>query len=313
MRRIDYLVTLARERSKNLDYTEALGVASQGLSTNQFLEWANSAQDHLQAAILASYPDEFVDTEDFTTTANDGDYTLTDRVFVNNKIILVEYASSGREADLEPLDQIAYRHRRVERGTVTGYMRRGNTIYLSALPPGGGLLRVHFYRELDDIDIRRAKVNGTPSGTSITLLGPTGAAISSDELSILNSAEYVCICNSVGEPLLYNGLVVSAIGTTLTLAANVSTYLVSGGTLAGLANGYITTRAWSTTHSKLPDNCERYLTTYMQKRAMTTDESETSVEEDVELKTIEGDIVMSFAESSRDIKYIPVVDDEIMI
>jgi hypothetical protein len=51
----------------------------------------------------------------------------------------------------------------------------------------------------------------------------------------------------------------------------------------------------------------------MQKRALTIDESSTSVEEDIELKTIEQDILASFAENSRDIQYIPIDDEEIML
>lgn len=317
MRRIDRIVYSAREQSKNLDYSvdATSGVTTTGISDDVFLEWANHAQDHLQAVILASYPNEFVESLEISLVAGTDEYAIADRLFVNNKVISVEYSHSGREADYTPLDQGNYRDRNSNSGYPSFYIRRGKNIIVGPVPnSSSGTLRVHYYRELDDVDIRRGWVNGTPSGTSIVVNGPTDAAPTTVEELKFSAAEYLCICNAIGEPLLYNGRISSYnTGTnTFTLAANVSTYLVTGVALADLNDQYVTLMPYSTTHSKLPDNTERYIQTYMQKRAFSNDKQNAEIVEDAELLLMERDILASFAEDSRDIQGFTIIDEEIM-
>jgi hypothetical protein len=51
---------------------------------------------------------------------------------------------------------------------------------------------------------------------------------------------------------------------------------------------------------------------YAQKRILITDESNTSLEEDNELQVVKQDIINSFADESRDVQYIPVLDPFLM-
>lgn len=317
MRRIDRIVSSAREQSKNSDYEidATTGATVSGISDDVFLEWTDHAQDHLQAVILASYPNEFVESSTISLVGGTDEYTIADRVFVNNKIISVEYSHSGRASDYMPLEQGSFRDRNSDSGYPRFYIRRGKKLIVNPTPSSSsGTLRVHYYRELDDLDIRRGVVNGAPSGTSIVVNGATDAAPSTVEELRFAAAEYLCICNALGEPLLYNGQISSYnTGTnTFTLAANVSTYLVTGVALADLDNQYVTLKAYSTTHSKLPDNCERYIQTYAQKRALSNDKQNADITEDAELLLMERDILQSFAEDSRDIQGFQIVDEEIM-
>ena len=317
MRRIDRILYSAREQSKNLDYeiNSTTGATVSGISDNVFLEWADHAQDHLQAAILASYPNEFVESAIISLVGGTAEYTIPDRVFVNNKIISVEYSHSGNLSDYSPLDQGSFRDRNSNLGYPSFYIRRGKKLILNPIPnTSSGSIRVHYYKELDDLDVRRGQVNGTPSGTSIVCFGATGAAPSDVEEVRFAAGEYLCICDMEGTPLLYNGLISSynSATNTFTLAANVSTYLLSGYTLANLASKFITLKAYSTTHSNLPDNCERYVQVYMQKRALSNDKQNADVTEDAELLLMERDILNSFAEDSRDILGFQIIDEDIL-
>jgi hypothetical protein len=317
MRRIDKILYSAREQSKNLDYeiNATTGATLSGISDDVFLEWCDHAQDHLQAAIIASYPNEFIESIIIPLVGGTDEYSILDRVFVNNKIVSVEYSHSGNASDYMPLDQGSFRDRNSDSGYPRFYIRRGKKIIVNPTPnSSSGTLRVHYYRELDDLDIRRGVVNGVPSGTSLIVNGATDATPSAVEEVRFAAAEYVCICNAIGEPLLYNALVSSynAGTNTLTFAADVSTYLVTGGTLAGLDNQYVTLKAYSTTHSKLPDNCERYVQTYAQKRALSNDKQNGDITEDAELLLMERDILQSFAEDSRDIQGFQIIDEELM-
>jgi hypothetical protein len=233
VRRLDLLIDLARERAKNSDFSvdSTTGIVTAGIGDDQFVEWANDAQDHLQAMILASYPNEFVTTTSITCTSGTAEYTIPDRVFINNKIISVQFSQSGQTTDFQNLPQLTYRDRRSHSGTPYGYIRRGNKLLLVDIPnSSSSVIRVAYYREVDDLDIRRAKVSGTPSGTTMTLLGPTGAAASTVEELKISDAEQICISDGTGTVLLYNGVVSTATPyntstNVLTLAANASPLL----------------------------------------------------------------------------------------
>jgi hypothetical protein len=189
----------------------------------------------------------------------------------------------------------------------TQYILRDGAILLNAIPNATqGAIRVNYYRELDDLDISRGTVVGTPTTHHIVT---SGMDITSLPTNITN-ADYVCINDKWGNCMLRNGLVASWSTPDISLAADVSTYLVGSYTLANLAGGFITFGAYSTTHSKLPDICERYIKVWMQKRAMSHGESNSSMEEDGELKTIELDILNQYADETNDIQEIPVIDEE---
>lgn len=311
MRKLSTLITAARRRTKNENYEvdSTTGVTRSGIPDDLFVEWANDAQDHLQAAILAAFPNEFVSEKTINIVANQEAYTISDNVFINNKLICVEYSFSGNARDYEILDQGTIRDRQTYSGYPNFYIRISGQILLNPIPKSSqGTIRVSYYRELDDLDVRRAQVNGTPSGSIITV-----DTMSAVEQLRVNAAEYLSICDAHGEPLLYAAPIsTSGSTTTITLTSAVSGFLVSGVALAGLDNGIVTLHKYGTTHSKLPTNCERYIKTYMQKRALTAGESNTSLEEDAELLKIEEDIIASFNDESRDIEFIPIIDEDII-
>jgi hypothetical protein len=115
--------------------------------------------------------------------------------------------------------------------------------------------------------------------------------------------------------MLYNGLISSYTAATdvVTLAANVSTYLVTGYALADLANGYMTLGKYSTTHSKLPDTAERYINEYMNWKIFRRDSSSDSDETNMELKEIEQEIVNSFHMPDKTVKSFPIADYSLLI
>jgi hypothetical protein len=117
--------------------------------------------------------------------------------------------------------------------------------------------------------------------------------------------------------MLRNGVVSSYNAGTdvITLAANVSTYLVGTYTLANLADGYLTIGAYTTTHSKLKDVCERYLVAYMNWKALSRDaatreKSELFREEKLDL---EREIVESYRMPDKDEDSIQLENPDLML
>lgn len=309
MRSLDKQIQVARERTGNIDYSYSLttGAISAGLSQDFFKEAANEAQDHLQAAILAVKADLFLEDEITQIVANTESYTLAGRVFGGTKLKSMQYAYDEDVNSYKPLPQRTLAERNTAECTEPSfYIPKGNAFLLNPIPNvSQGTVRTSYFRELDDLDIRRGTVSGTPSGAVITLAA-------SPYTYDLNLAEHICISDKYGNVMLYAGAVSSCVTTTLTLLANVSTYLVSGYTLANLANGYVTIGRYSTTHSKLPDMCERYILTYVQKRAYHKETHEGSLFEDSELMRMQDSILSLYAEKTEDITEVPILDSGIL-
>ena len=304
MRKFDHLVTVVRQRTRNTDYT-----STSGIPQSLFVELGNEAQEHLQTSISNINSQLFIESASVSIVANQEAYEVPDRVLLGGKIIKVDYSYSGYDIDLYPLRRMNALDRRAYTGTPSGYLVQNSKILLNHIPnSSSGKIRISYIRQLDGLDVERGTVNGTPSGTT---LATTGMDITSSPVNATN-ATYLCVSDKHGTVLLRNAEIASWSSPNFTLAANVNTYLVGSATLASLAGGSITFGKYSTTYSKLPDACERYLLLYMQKRILTLDESQTSIEEDAELKFVEAEIIKSLSDEVRDPQEFPVLDVELM-
>ncbi len=286
-----------------------------------FVKYNQYAQDRLVSLISAAHNWVFLETVDIAVTANTTLYSLNRNVLFGTRIVQVEYSYDGAERNFVRLMPTPNRYQRlVTPGRPVYYRRRNGQVEIEP-PPAvtQGTLRVTYERQRDRVDIKRGKVNGTPASATITLTDPfTGGNLSTETQLLVNSADqlfqrYVCISNLDGTRLLTNGIISSFTATTIVLAANVSTYLETGVVLADLANMMLTIGKYSSTHSELPNECERYLTEYTNRRVMNRDSNADWDQVDAELAAIELDIVQSFKLPDKDIKHIPISDWAIMI
>jgi hypothetical protein len=291
---LESLITKARLQSNNSDYS-----SSQGNPQSLFEMYANEAQDNLQTQIINNYPQEFVEFYEKAITTHTEFVTVPDDIFSNNRIISVEYSYTGDSKDYFPLSPRTVKERISSQSSYPSfYIRISDKIYLNPIP-STGKVRIAYYRELDDIKVPIA-INGTPYGSTIV-----------SEYNI-GLQEYLCVSNRFGEVLLRGAKIASVVGTTITVVGNVADYLVSGATLADLAFQNITIGKYTTTHSKLPKICERYLITYMAKRALAKDSSSQAGIEDGELARMEAQILESFAQPTEDVYTIPILDRRIL-
>lgn len=312
MKSNDNIITSARYRTKNKDYTyaEATDTYSAGVSTELFIDALNDAQDHLQAKLTSASTNLFVQEDTITVVADQQDYTLTARIFGGINFIALLYNSENNTTDYGiPLRQQQPRDKRFFTGYPQYYVPHKDGFSLVPIPESGtGYIKAMYYKEVPDLDIIRGRVNGTPATTDIVL-----KASPTPHQGKIEAADYICISDIDGNIMMLNGVFDSYAGTTITLAANVSTYLTGSYTLADLANGYVTVGKHTTSKSQLPDTCERYLRTYVQKRVMTSRESNTAIEEDAELVKMEADILEVYNDETRDVDEFPLLDFELLI
>lgn len=282
-----------------------------GIETKDFLRFTNYAQQRLQGRISKVYPVMFEAQQEISIVAGTAAYSINDNVYLGTRIRKVEYSHSGQVADYYPLPPSDPYNTYNSSGRPCVYHRRDGYIVLEPIPSEStGTIRVTYERTLDRLDVRRGRVNGAPSGAVIDLTHSTYGAPSTDDEALFVSGQYVCVSDYYGTPMLYNGVISSYNASTdaLTLAASVSTYLVPGYSLANLTDGFITLGKYTTTHSKLSDEAERYLTEYTTRRIFKRESSDDAVAIDAELEPIEQELINSYKIADKDVKPIPITD-----
>ena len=304
------IITNARLDTQNADDIPT-STNQVGIETKDFLRYANYAQQRLQGKISKVYPSAFIAEIEIAIVAAQASYSIADHVYLGTRIIKVEYSPTSAVKDYYPLPPTNPYNTYNGSGMPCAYHRRDGYIIVEPIPATAqGSIRVTYERTLDKLELRRGRINGTPSGAVIDLTHSTyGAPTAADE-ALFVAGTYICVSDHYGAPLLYNGIISSYVAGTdaLTLSANVSTYLPSGGTLAGLADGYITLGKYTTTHSKLPEDAERYLTEYANRRVGKRELSAGTAGIDAELTDIEQEIVSSYKMADKDVKPIPIAD-----
>lgn len=240
------------------------GSSTSGIDPEDFLRYLNWGQESAQALISATNPQAFRVQQEISLVADQEAYSITSaRVYLGERVVNVEYSPTGQARDYYKIYEIGESYRKAyPQADPINYVRRWGQILLQPPPTQStGKIRVTFEKQVDTLDTRRGRVNGTPTGAVIDLTHGTFGAPSAATEALLVAGQYVCIVDSYGTVLLQNGVISSynSSNDELTLAANVNTYTVGATTLASLADGYLTVGKWTTTHSQLSDICERYI------------------------------------------------------
>lgn len=306
MRRIDLILEAARRQTDNVEYD-----ASSGLSQDQLIQFANDGQDDLVEAILSEFPLSFTEEIEISLVADQEEYELPRDCFMGSRVIKVEYSHSGLSRDYYKLDLGTISER------VAGYsadpsfyIRKNKSVLLQPKPQkSGALIRVTYQKAFPRLDYRLARVGSvTTSGSSITALTlDTSYPIFDTQLL---EEEYVCIVDK-------NGLVkMQAIPLT---AVDVSTGVCTIDTFSFqtgesiAANDYVVRGKYTTTHSYLTDNCERYLYQYVSWKILKRDSSNDSPEQGQELEMTKMQVVRSFAIPEQDTSTVPILDSQFLM
>lgn len=295
MKSASSIITLARERTNNTTYS-----SNSGISQSLAVEFLNDGQSLLQTAIINQYPQEFVSEYTFNVVGNQETYALPERAFGGGRIIAIYYSNSGYDRDYERLRPRSLLERDMrECGYPLYYIRANGTVYLNPIPNSSqGTVKVLYYKELDTLDVSKGVVT-SQAGSTLTFSGGH---------TITLADEYVSVCSSLGDPILYAGQIASVTATTIVLTNALTTYLVEGKVATDLVNGVVVAGKYATTHSTLPNICEKYLRTYLQKRLLTRDSDNGNITEDVELKEQLANILNTYSQPTEDVYGITILD-----
>lgn len=311
MRYLGEILAQVRLQTDNEDTSTADGVTVTGIRDEEFIQYFNDAQDRLQSRISsANSPYEnFVVESEIDIVSGQEEYDIPDRLFFNKEVRDVAYSPTGLAVDYLPLRKEYFINRSTQTATYPSmYYRRFGKICINPIPSSStGKLRVLYERSLDDLDIRRGQisdVSGLTETTFSSITLDTTADVSST--TNLTNAQFICVVDAYGAVKAYNIPVGSFTSSTRVLAPSSSHAFASGETIA--AGDYVVIGKYTTTHSLLPDECERYLIKYCSDIILGRDASAGKAMFSQELMDMETEIVAMMKSQTSEIQGIPQQD-----
>lgn len=303
------IITDCRDDSNNGDDIPS-STSITGITDEAFLRYARWAQERLQGLITKVYPYAFLVQKEIDIQADVRDYSIPDNIYLGTKIVLVEFSPTGEVKDYFRLPPANFYDPISFGGVPYRYTRLNGQVSLQPTPSQStGKIRVTFVRALNRVDIRRGTVdartiNGSNQLTALSI-DPTG----------VNSARiaantHLCVSDSYGNVTAYNIPYSSYNAGTGDFTLVGTPTLPASETIA--VGSFITLGKYTATHSSLPDDCARYMTEYMTRRIGKRERNSSVPEIDVELRDMEKEIVASFKVADNDIKYIPIINHDIM-
>lgn len=303
MRNLELLITQARRATENSEFSDTVG-----LSDNEFIQYANDAQDQLESVISKVNSDLFLTSKVLTLSQGIDTYQIPTDALLGTKIAVVLFSQNGVEQNYRPLVQ----GRPSEmvgafNGTPSFFVRLGTQLRLIPAPQSStATIKVHYVQKLPRLDVRSGKISAvTLDGTTITSL-TLDTADTIDRSKLLEEG-FVTIVSSTGTVKMKAIPVTDVNETTGAVTLGSFTY-ESGETAA--AGDYLIRGMRSTSHSQLPDICERYLLSYMQWRILKRDSSSDAMEQKSELDMMEQSIQDAFAEADLTVDGITVLDSQ---
>jgi hypothetical protein len=307
MRRLELLIASARSESLNREYSTSIGIPQ-----DDFVRWANEAQDRAFSEINKTHPKYFTAEKIITAVANQEAYSLPAAAFIG-QMELVEYSYDSSEANYRRLEQLKLPERMSNPSGHPAYYISRNAGFLSAPAPAaaGGSFRVTYIRKPKRLDIRRGGITSrtfsAPTLTALTLanittLDPSDQINSNNYLSVVDrngsqvmaGIEYDSVSTGTGVVTITGSSFTAQTGETITT----SNYVVIGQDAANL--------------SDLPDLCDRYILKWMVYKAFERDGSQLAGLAKKDCDEILVDITTSFADKEHDVSSVTILNNDFM-
>jgi len=287
MRRLEFLINQVRQATDNKD--------TNGIPDSEIVGYFNDAQRHITSLIFKNnpYADLFkVQIEIPATTV--GEYTLPADCFSTNAISMVEarFADTSNNKGYSRIKPIS----ESELSYIFGYLIRDNKVIISGQNDIAQLqnVRITYFRQLPDLDIRQAKVLAVNAGVSITMASAPISLYSVDD----NCSTVDASGNQVVSGIYFNNTTGNVLFTSTTTGVNNTQYIVAGKN--------------SCNKSLLPDICESYLLDYVKQRIYTRNNYEDANKQMYFTEEQKAQIISIFAKNKKDDETIPVTDVEFL-
>jgi hypothetical protein len=200
------------------------------------------------------------------------------------------------------------------------YIRIGNKIAVQPIPSRAWTsgLRLTYQKKLPNLAFRIGLVSDTQtSGSDLTRIDLNASPTKTQDATLPSLAEYyvtefdeISVVDKNGN-IKAKGIPVSTYDSTNGYI-NIESGHVLGSAETISAGDYIVGGENSTTHSELPDTCERYLTAYAAWKVLKADSMVDSRDQERELAAMLAEIVNAFEEIDEDQMELQIDEDWII-
>lgn len=280
MRRLELLINEAKLSTNTTDINSVSSLLCQG-----YMNRIHSYMEDLLFLVNCEN-DLFISDYVFQLVPGQDYYDLPSNIYAKSSVdnLAVSFLNGISNTYL-PLKKIS----RKQLGFTFGYFIQEGKMYMSPRPTSALNMKLSYVRKLPTLGIR----GGTVASTTSTTIVITNYVSGFEGLS-----DYISIVDSTGT-ILVSGLAFTFNGTT--------TFTVADTT--GITNGsYVVSGKYASTHSQMPDECEKYLITALERmiqyRQSSPDIKVSQLFSDEELNTIKE----VFADNSYDDAKPPVTE-----
>jgi len=301
MRTIEQLITASRRATGNVDFSETAGVQDE-----EFIQSLNDAQEEIHALINVMFPTILMAEKEIQISANVESYAIPSDCYMGTRVDHIEYTTSGLAQDYYPIRKGHPRERiNGQAGNPAFYIRQGTSLIIQPPPQSGGKIRVTYQKAIPVLDKKRGTVASVVLGldtiTSLVLDTTTDL-----DAAALSEQNFITIGDKNGIIKMQYIPIDSIDSTTGMVTVSAGFTFESGETID--AGDYALRGKYSTTHSQLPDICEKYLLEYCNMRIFVRDSSTDQAEVGALMQKIEGTLKQAFAEPENDPDRIPIID-----
>jgi hypothetical protein len=280
MRRLELLINEAKISTNTSDIASISSLLLQG--------YMNRIHSYLEDLLFLvnDENDLFISDYIFQLVPGQDEYSLPNNIYAKSSIdnLAVSFLN-GLSNTYLPLKKVS----RKQQGFTFGYFVREDKIVLTPRPTSPLNMKMAYVRKLPTLGIRGAQVASTTSTQIIVGNYVSGFEALSDYITIVDSA----------------GTIVSS---GLTFTFNGSTTFIVPNTTGILPGHYVISGKYASSHSQLPDECEKYLITALERmiqyRQSSSDINTSHIFSAEELVTIKE----VFADNSYDDAKPPVTE-----
>jgi hypothetical protein len=280
MRRLELLINEAKISTNTSDIASISSLLLQG--------YMNRIHSYLEDLLFLvnDENDLFISDYIFQLVPGQDEYSLPNNIYAKSSIdnLAVSFLN-GLSNTYLPLKKVS----RKQQGFTFGYFVREDKIVLTPRPTSPLNMKMAYVRKLPTLGIRGAQVASTTSTQIIVGNYVSGFEALSDYITIVDSA----------------GTIVSS---GLTFTFNGSTTFIVPNTTGILPGHYVISGKYASSHSQLPDECEKYLITALERmiqyRQSSSDINTSNIFSAEELVTIKE----VFADNSYDDAKPPVTE-----
>lgn len=305
MRNVSLLITASRRATENQEFTDTAGIQDE-----EFLQYFNDGQEEIHSVLNSMFPHILMGEKIIACTQSQEAYDIPSNAYLGTRIDMVEYSPSGITQDYYPLKKGSLKERlNGISSNPSFYIRNGTQLLLQPPPQQAGNLRVSYQRSIPKLDKQRATVLSVTLDTNAKTITSLvfDPNLELDSAALLEE-NYLCIVDKFGQVKM-QGIPVSAIDTS-TGAVTIDAGFVfeTGETIA--AGDFAVRGKYASTHSQLPDVCEKYLLEYGNTRILMRDSSTDADSIAQILAKVQATLQTAFAEPDSDPDYVPVLDGQ---